>query len=89
MALKLVPTVADDPLSDEALVSRARERGETAVHILTQRFNRRLYRVARSILRDDAEAEDVVQEAFVRAPLPGLPCSAAMPVSAPGLPALP
>jgi RNA polymerase sigma-70 factor (ECF subfamily) len=67
MALKLVPTVADDPLSDEALVSRARERDETAVRTLTQRFNRRLYRVARSILRDDAEAEDVVQEAFVRA----------------------
>jgi RNA polymerase sigma-70 factor (ECF subfamily) len=67
MALKLVPSVADDPLSNEALVERARERDETAVRTLTQRFNRRLFRVARSILRNDAEAEDVVQEAFVRA----------------------
>jgi RNA polymerase sigma-70 factor (ECF subfamily) len=29
--------------------------------------NRRLYRVARAILRDDAEAEDVMQDAHVRA----------------------
>jgi RNA polymerase sigma-70 factor (ECF subfamily) len=32
-----------------------------------QRHNRRLYRVARSVLGDDSEAEDVVQEAYVRA----------------------
>ncbi|MGD8617490.1 MAG: RNA polymerase sigma factor [Gammaproteobacteria bacterium] len=32
-----------------------------------QRHNQRLYRLARSILRDDAEAEDVVQETYVRA----------------------
>lgn len=32
-----------------------------------QRHNRRLYRVVRSVLNDDAEAEDVVQEAYVRA----------------------
>jgi RNA polymerase sigma-70 factor (ECF subfamily) len=32
-----------------------------------QAHNRRLYRIARSILRNDAEAEDVVQEAYVRA----------------------
>jgi RNA polymerase sigma-70 factor (ECF subfamily) len=32
-----------------------------------QRHNRRLYRVARSVVRDDTEAEDIVQEAYVRA----------------------
>jgi RNA polymerase sigma-70 factor (ECF subfamily) len=31
------------------------------------RYNQRLYRVARSILRDNAEAEDAVQEAYLRA----------------------
>jgi RNA polymerase sigma-70 factor (ECF subfamily) len=67
MPLKLVPQTDADGLSDEALVDRARERDEAAVRTLTQRFNRRLFRVARSILRDAAEAEDVVQEAFVRA----------------------
>jgi RNA polymerase sigma-70 factor (ECF subfamily) len=32
-----------------------------------QRNNRRLYRVARSVVQDDGEAEDVVQESYVRA----------------------
>jgi RNA polymerase sigma-70 factor (ECF subfamily) len=56
-----------DTLSDEELVGRARERDEAAVRAITGRYNRRLFRVARSILRDDAEAEDVVQETYVRA----------------------
>ena len=45
----------------------ARARDEAAVRAITRRYNRRLFRVARSILRDDAEAEDVVQETYVRA----------------------
>jgi RNA polymerase sigma-70 factor, ECF subfamily len=32
-----------------------------------ERHNRRLYRIARSILRNDSEAEDVVQEAYITA----------------------
>ena len=35
--------------------------------ILMRRYNLRVYRVARTILRDDAEAEDVMQETYVRA----------------------
>jgi RNA polymerase sigma-70 factor (ECF subfamily) len=40
---------------------------------LMRRYNRRLYRVARSILRDDAEAEDALQDAYIQAyqALPG------------------
>jgi len=56
-----------DGLSDEDLVSLARERDEAAVRAITTRYNRRLFRIARSILRNDAEAEDVVQETYVRA----------------------
>ena len=42
--------------------------GETALYeLLMRRYNQRLYRVARAILRDDAEAEDVMQDAYVRA----------------------
>ncbi len=53
--------------SDEDLVAFIR-RGETAAFAaIMQRYNRRLYRVARGIVRDDAEAEDVLQEAYVRA----------------------
>ena len=56
-----------DRLDDRALVERARQRDGAAVRLIMQRHNRRLYRAARSVLNDDAEAEDVVQEAYVRA----------------------
>jgi RNA polymerase sigma-70 factor (ECF subfamily) len=58
---------ASAALSDEEIVCRVRS-GETALYeILMRRYNARLYRVARSILRDEAAAEDVMQEAYVRA----------------------
>lgn len=53
--------------SDEEVVSRVLA-GETALfEIIMRRYNQRLYRVAHSILRNDAEAEDVMQDAYVRA----------------------
>ncbi|MBM6581574.1 RNA polymerase sigma factor [Microvirga sp. BT689] len=56
-----------ETLSDEMLVERARSRDEAAVQLIMQRHNRRLYRVARSVLNDDTEAEDVVQDTYFRA----------------------
>ena len=54
-------------LSDEEVVARVLD-GETAMfEIVMRRYNQRLYRVARVILRDDGEAEDVMQDAYVRA----------------------
>ena len=54
-------------LSDEEVVTRVRE-GETGLfEILMRRYNQRLFRVTRSILSDDSEAEDVIQDAYVRA----------------------
>lgn len=58
---------AAESLSDADLVGLARGRDEAAVRAITKRYNRRLFRIARSILRNDAEAEDVVQETYVRA----------------------
>jgi RNA polymerase sigma-70 factor (ECF subfamily) len=53
--------------TDEEIVERVRA-GDTALYeIIMRRYNQRLYRVARAILRDDAEAEDVMQDAYVRA----------------------
>ena len=49
------------------LVARARARDEAAIRSIIQANNRRLYRLARGILRNDSEAEDVVQETYVRA----------------------
>jgi RNA polymerase sigma-70 factor (ECF subfamily) len=52
---------------DDQVVERIRA-GETALYeILMRRYNQRLYRIARSILRNDVDAEDVMQEAYVRA----------------------
>ena len=43
-------------------------RGDTALfELLMRRYNERVYRAARSILRDDHEAEDVMQQAYVNA----------------------
>jgi RNA polymerase sigma-70 factor (ECF subfamily) len=67
MALTTVPKAETDAPGDEELVRRALLRDEAAVRAITTRYNRRLFRVARGILRDDAEAEDVVQETYVRA----------------------
>jgi len=55
------------PTDDAELVRRALARDDTAFRIIMERNNRRLYRIARGILRNDAEAEDVVQEAYVNA----------------------
>ena len=58
---KLTEAAVDD------LVTRARNRDEAAIRSIMQSNNRRLYRLARGILRNDSEAEDVVQETYVRA----------------------
>lgn len=59
--------ITTEPLSDEEVVRRVLD-GETALfEIVMRRYNQRLYRIARGILRDDAEAEDVMQDAYVRA----------------------
>jgi RNA polymerase sigma-70 factor, ECF subfamily len=53
--------------TDEEVVDRVRA-GDTALYeLIMRRYNQRLYRVARAILRDDQEAEDVMQDAYVRA----------------------
>ncbi len=53
--------------TDEEIVVRVLA-GETELYeIIMRRYNQRLYRVARAILRNDAEAEDVMQDTYVRA----------------------
>ena len=42
--------------------------GDTAsFELIMRRYNSRMYRIARSVLRNDADAEDVVQDAYIRA----------------------
>jgi RNA polymerase sigma-70 factor, ECF subfamily len=57
-----------DPGADElSLVAQARRGSASAFATLIRRNNQRLYRVARGILRNDAEAEEAVQEGYLRA----------------------
>jgi RNA polymerase sigma-70 factor (ECF subfamily) len=65
-----VPTEAVtgfEPVSDEDVVVRVLAGETSQFEIIMRRYNQRLYRVARAILRNDSEAEDVMQDAYVRA----------------------
>lgn len=54
-------------LADEEVVVRVLAGEIELFEVLMRRHNQRLYRVARSIVHDDMEAEDVMQETYVRA----------------------
>lgn len=49
------------------LIARALRNDEAAIRAIVKQNNQRLFRLARSVLRNDADAEDVLQEAYVRA----------------------
>ena len=52
---------------DAELVRLAREGSASALRLIVRRHNQRLYRVARAMVRDDAAAEDVMQESYLSA----------------------
>ncbi|GAB3387509.1 RNA polymerase sigma factor [Lysobacter fragariae] len=54
-------------LDDTALVGLVQHGDREAFRHVMRRCNQRLFRVARGVVNDDAEAEDVVQEAYVHA----------------------
>jgi RNA polymerase sigma-70 factor (ECF subfamily) len=54
-------------LTDDDLLARIRRGDLRYFEALMRRHNRRVFRVARAVVADDAEAEDVMQEAYVRA----------------------
>jgi RNA polymerase sigma-70 factor, ECF subfamily len=56
-----------EALSDEEVVIHVMEGEPALFEILMRRYNQRLFRVTRSIIKDDLEAEDVIQDAYVRA----------------------
>ena len=57
----------DNRSAEPELIRRAVRKEEPAIRAIIQANNRRLYRVARSIVRDDGEAEDVLQDAYLSA----------------------
>ncbi|MEO8384783.1 MAG: RNA polymerase sigma factor [Betaproteobacteria bacterium] len=65
--LQAVLETAHKGLSDAEIARRVATGDEDAFHLLMRRHNQTLYRTARSILKDDAEAEDAVQESYLLA----------------------
>ena len=60
-------TIQETTASDEQIVERVKH-GETYLfEIIMRRYNQRLFRVVRGILNNEVEAEEVMQEAYVRA----------------------
>lgn len=67
MEATILEKARSEAWTDEEVVDRVLA-GDTALYeIIMRRYNQRLYRVARAILKDDSEAEDVMQDAYVRA----------------------
>ena len=56
-----------DSTTDAALAARAADGDDAAFERIMRRHNRLLFRTARSILKSDAEAEDALQDAYLRA----------------------
>ena len=54
-------------MDDVELARRAVRREALAIRTITTRNNQRLFRTAWSVLRNHADAEDVVQEAYLKA----------------------
>ena len=66
-ALRAVPPTLDPKMSDAELARRVGGGEEAALRLMMRRHNQTLFRTARAILREDAEAEDAVQEAYIKA----------------------
>jgi len=67
MAQSTATQSAPEAANEAEQVRRALTRDAAAFRVIMQSHNRRLYRIARSILRNNADAKDAVQEAYVSA----------------------
>lgn len=60
-------TALDSELSDETLIARVLAGDTQLFAVLVRRYNQRLFRVARSIVANDADAEDALQQTYLAA----------------------
>ena len=67
MAIRRKGSSKPPALSEQELVALVSSGSRAAVELLVRRYDQMLYRTARAILKDDSEAEDAVQEAFLLA----------------------
>ena len=67
MGAEVLVDTPNTELSDEEVVRRVINGERALFEILMRRYNQRLFRVTRSIVTNDLEAEDIIQDAYVRA----------------------
>ncbi len=67
MAQSPAVTVDDGEQPDELLIQQVLGGNTALFELLMRRYNERVYRAARAIVRDEQEAEDVMQQAYVNA----------------------
>jgi RNA polymerase sigma factor (sigma-70 family) len=60
-------TIATDTISDDEVIARILRGEKNLYAVIVRRYNQRLYRVGMSIINDDAEVEDVMQVAYIKA----------------------
>lgn len=63
----IVRPIESSTLTDEVIVGRVVDGDTPLYELLVRRHNQRVYRAVRAILRDDAESEDAMQQAYVSA----------------------
>lgn len=63
----LADAKATQTSTEDELLARAKKHDELAIRALIKANNQRLFRAARAVLRNDAEAEDVVQATYAKA----------------------
>jgi RNA polymerase sigma-70 factor, ECF subfamily len=65
--MQMRPLESSRQREEPELIAAAIHKDEGAVREIVRRHNQRLYRLARGILRDDSEAEDALQDAYIKA----------------------
>ena len=67
MTTALAPIATTEQLSDHEVVRRVLDGDRALFEILMRRYNQRVYRAVRAVLRDDDDVEDVMQQAYLNA----------------------
>ena len=60
-------TIVTDTISDNEIISRVLQGEKNLYTKIVRKYNQRLYRVGMSIINDDAEVEDLMQVAYIKA----------------------
>jgi RNA polymerase sigma factor (sigma-70 family) len=67
MKVSAISLAGNPEVTDEQIVTRVLNGERDIYEVILRRHNLKLYRVARGILKDEAEIEDVMQEAYMKA----------------------